>query len=443
MKSVHMKSVHKKKSKSSKKMATLLRLAQRGRAKLLSTFFPCPLPRAKDNDPPQVPAGKPSGKQQLQPPQGLRGEALVLASQLHGETFPLPNLWKVFAEWPLAANQHAERLEGLVDSLLERIITNERKLKALKQADFARLISLWYPDADWPELEIATAYSVWIFVWDDEVDAGDTDVSNDEELARAYYQKSLNTVRRLLDLDSSSTGTSISSEQSDLQKNPTEVEEELHINMALFSDVGRGMRTATDMIQRERFFRELENFMVQVGVEHGHRMRGTIPSLEKYMEIRSGSVGCAPQIALTDYMLKIRLPESIMEGAAMKALWKETVIICLILNDIYSVQKEIAQGSLFNIVPVMYKDCKPEKQSLSTVSHKIEMALQASMKRFEEAATSLDEIAYGDEQLGKDIQSFVKWCRYFITGVLQWSLESRRYGMAECRHDDGSLSIVL
>lgn len=40
-------------------------------------------------------------------------------------------------------------------------------------------------------------------------------------------------------------------------------------------------------------------------------------------------------------MLKIRLPESVMEGAAMKALWKETVIICLILNDIYSVQKEI------------------------------------------------------------------------------------------------------
>lgn len=145
---------------------------------------------------------------------------------------------------------------------------------------------------------------MWIFVWDDEVDAGDTDVSNDEELARAYYQKSLNTVRRLLDLDPSSTITSTINEKIDhqLQKSTaTEVkEEELHINMALFSDVGYGMRTATDIVQRERFFRELENFMVQVGVEHGHRMRGTIPSLEKYMEIRSGSVGCAPQIAITE-----------------------------------------------------------------------------------------------------------------------------------------------
>ncbi|XXH04947.1 mitofusin [Hypoxylon texense] len=435
MKSIHMKSISKpkSKSKSKKRMATILHLVQRGRVKLLSTFFPCFLPKSKDYEPPQAaPREKPSAPQQQQQQQGLCGEALLLASQLRGEIFHLPNLWKVFAEWPLAANQHAKRLESLVDTMLERIITNERKLKALKQADFARLISLWYPDAEWPELEMATAYSVWIFVWDDEVDAGDTDVSNDEALARAYYQNSLSTVRRLLGLDPSKRGQ---------EKEPED--RALLTNMALFSDVGYAMRSATDIVQRERFFREMENFMVQVGVEHGHRMRGTIPSLDKYMEIRSGSVGCAPQIAITDYMLKIRLPETIMECAAMKALWNETVIICLILNDIYSVQKEIAQGSLFNIVPVMFKNCGREKQSLDRVSYEIEVALQESMKRFEDAVISLGETASTDEQLSKDVQSFIKWCRYFITGVLQWSLESRRYGMAKCRHEDGSLSIVL
>ncbi|KAI0180222.1 terpenoid synthase [Hypoxylon sp. FL1284] len=400
-------------------MSSIPQLIEKLRVKLLSTLFPCPLPRTKESDP-RGPCEKNSAQQ------GLCGEALLLASQLHGETLRLPNVWKVFSEWPLAANRHAKRLESLVDTLLERIITNERKLKALKQADFARLISLWYPDAEWPELEIATAYSVWIFVWDDEVDAGDTDVSNDEALARAYYQTSLSTVRRLLDLDCSKTDND---------------DRALLTNMALFSDVGCGMRAATDRIQRERFFRELENFMVQVGVEHGHRMRGTIPTLDKYMVIRSGSVGCAPQIALTDYMLKVRLPESIMECAAMKALWKETVIICLILNDIYSVQKEIAQGSLFNIVPVMFKNSG--KQSLDAVSHDVEVALRESVRRFEEAATSLGETTSDDAKLSKEVQSFVNWCRHFITGVLQWSLESRRYGMAECLQEDGSLNIVL
>lgn len=149
----------------------------------------------------------------------------------------------------------------------------------------------WYPDAEWPELEMATAYSVWIFVWDDEVDAGDTDVSNDEERARAYYQKSLNTIHRLLGLDSI--------EHNQDEQTPEE-DQSLDHNMALFSDVGRTMRSTTDRVQRERFFRELENFMVQVGVEHSYRMRGSIPTLDKYIEIRSGSVGCAPQIAITE-----------------------------------------------------------------------------------------------------------------------------------------------
>lgn len=70
--------------------------------------------------------------------------------------------------------------------------------------------------------------------------------------------------------------------------------------MVLFEDVGRSMRAGTDLIQRQRFFKELEGFMRQVGIEHTWRLRGDIPSTPKYLEIRSGSVGCAPQIAITE-----------------------------------------------------------------------------------------------------------------------------------------------
>lgn len=57
-------------------------------------------------------------------------------------------------------------------------------------------------------------------------------------------------------------------------------------------------------------------------------------SVEPYSKRRT-------RLTCHSYMLKIRLPEEVMEGPAMKALWKETVYICLILNDVYSVQKEI------------------------------------------------------------------------------------------------------
>ncbi|KAJ8122618.1 hypothetical protein ONZ43_g1228 [Nemania bipapillata] len=357
----------------------------------------------------------------------LHGEALSVATRLHGKRLHLSDLTKAFASWPTATNKHAHELEALVNAMLDRIVTNEQKLKALKQADFGRLMALWYPDAEWEELKVATAYSVWIFVWDDEIDAGDTDAATNEELAQAYYKQSLAYIHNMLGLNESSHDI-----------------EAPHQNMTLFADVGRGMRHTTDIQQRQRFFDELENFMLQVGVEHSHRMAGTIPTTEEYMDIRSGSVGCAPQIAMTDYMLKIRLPESVMEDPAMKALWRETVYICLILNDVYSVQKEILQGSLLNIVPVIFKNMKQEDQkSMEAVSRHLDIALRETMERFEAAVEELSKIAPEDAELHGNILSFIKWCRYFITGVLYWSLESRRYGMAKCINADGSLNIVL
>ncbi|KAK5626974.1 hypothetical protein RRF57_002689 [Xylaria bambusicola] len=357
----------------------------------------------------------------------LHGGALAVATQLKGKVLHLSDLTKVFASWPTATNKRVRELENLVDSLLERVVTNERKLKALKQADFARLMSLWYPDAEWPELLVATAYSVWIFVWDDEIDAGDTDAANHEEQAQAYYKQSLAYIRSQLGLDKD-------------QKNDIEAP---HQNMTLFADVGRGLLEATDIQQRQRFFNELENFMLQVGVEHSHRMAGTMPTTEEYMEIRSGSVGCAPQIAITDYMLKIRLPETIMECAVMQSLWRETVYICLILNDVYSVQKEILQGSLLNIVPVKFHNMKQGQRNMDAVSRDLDLTLKETMERFEAAAEEFAAMAPEDSELHGNILDYIKWCRYFITGVLYWSLESRRYGMAKCINADGTLSIRL
>lgn len=72
----------------------------------------------------------------------LKGEALEVARQLTGKTLHIPDLRSIFADWPLAANKHLEKLERLVDATLERVITNERKLQGLKRANFALLIAL-------------------------------------------------------------------------------------------------------------------------------------------------------------------------------------------------------------------------------------------------------------------------------------------------------------
>ena len=44
---------------------------------------------------------------------------------------------------PSAVNKYAKELEVLVNETLDKIITNDRKRKALKQADFGRLLALY------------------------------------------------------------------------------------------------------------------------------------------------------------------------------------------------------------------------------------------------------------------------------------------------------------
>lgn len=73
---------------------------------------------------------------------GIRGDALMLAAKLKDKELYIPDLWKTFSAWPVKENKHLDRLRCLVDQTLERVITDERKLRALKKADFGLLLAL-------------------------------------------------------------------------------------------------------------------------------------------------------------------------------------------------------------------------------------------------------------------------------------------------------------
>jgi hypothetical protein len=115
---------------------TILNIARVVRSAVKSSFFHHVDPTENQN------AETTASSEQTPTPSQLHGEALSVATQLHGKRLHLSDLTKAFASWPTATNKYAYELEALVNSLLERIVTNERKLKALKQADFGRLMAL-------------------------------------------------------------------------------------------------------------------------------------------------------------------------------------------------------------------------------------------------------------------------------------------------------------
>ncbi|KAI1381440.1 isoprenoid synthase domain-containing protein [Hypoxylon crocopeplum] len=195
------------------------------------------------------------------------------------------------------------------------------------------------------------------------------------------------------------------------------------------------------LAQRELVYREFELYMLQVSIESNRRQDGRIPTPEEYMRTRFGTSAVTTLISFIDYMNGITLPQWVMESKEMEVIWNETCTLCYVVNDIYSFKEELDDGALQNLIPVIFHangtgDLEDTMRDILQMAH-------TSREAFDKASDSLLNHAEGDKQLNKDIGLYSNTCRTFVTGLMHWSLESKRYGLRQYKREDTSLIIPL
>ena len=72
------------------------------------------------------------------------------------------------------------------------------KIAKYKQIDFALFAALWWPRASWSRLVTLTYFTIWIFVWDDEIDTATNHLSMDFDAAEAFREQTIAFVRHNL-----------------------------------------------------------------------------------------------------------------------------------------------------------------------------------------------------------------------------------------------------
>jgi len=72
------------------------------------------------------------------------------------------------------------------------------KLAKLKQADFALFAALWWPRAAWDEYLTVTYLTIWLFVWDDEIDMAVGDLSFNFQAAQDFRSDTVRFVTHTL-----------------------------------------------------------------------------------------------------------------------------------------------------------------------------------------------------------------------------------------------------
>ncbi|KAJ5726084.1 terpene synthase family metal binding domain-containing protein [Penicillium malachiteum] len=112
----------------------------------------------------------------------------------------------------------------------------------------------------------------------------------------------------------------------------------------------------------------------------------------------------------------------------------------MLINDIHSMIKELSSGSVLNAVPIL---CSADpNRNLESVMGKIEGMLQSSVFNFDQAVIQIEASTAGTE-FADQVKRYLDTCQTTVTGLLAWSLSTKRYGLVRHKQSDGSIKYTL
>lgn len=116
----------------------------------------------------------------------IQNDFLTLRPLLSNTCLRIPDLTQLFRRWPAALNPHYPNLARRVEAKLLELVPNPKTREQMRKVDLALFASLWWPTATLRRLEAVVYYSLWLFLWDDEIDGagleGDRGKHANEEL---------------------------------------------------------------------------------------------------------------------------------------------------------------------------------------------------------------------------------------------------------------------
>jgi hypothetical protein len=350
-----------------------------------------------------------------------QAERIRLLSSLRDQTIHIPDLVPLFSHWPTKTNSALDHLRLEAQDWLHRTTPPGPVLSELLISDFGFFGATWWPCASFERLRIVTYLSIWLFVWDDEIDHSDGTMCDEFGAAQAYRNQTLAYMRYSLGLE-------------DILHDPS-ITNPIILN---FAPVGDALRSIYTREQRQRVYDTMQFFMNMSEHEQRLRLSGAIPSVEEFWRYRLGSSAVPVCLAFNELSWEgMDLPRDFYEDADVKKIQKYTNTIVSTVNDLLSLKKEIRRGAIDSLIPIYLH----KVGDLQTAVDIVVAFLAGEIKAMDEAALSLfKRYETADEYLKRQVKDYVDGCKHYTTGNLTWSLETGRYGV-ECV--DGKIVMKL
>ncbi|KAJ5612617.1 terpenoid synthase [Penicillium lagena] len=335
--------------------------------------------------------------------------------KLQNQTLHIKGLHSSFRNWPFQVNSYVDQVRYDVNYMVTRYGTlgfgrfpHHPKLHKLLQGDYGLFGATWWPNASYEGLLIATYLSLWLFMWDDELDSDVGSLAGDFELGQEYRAETLDFVRSRLGLDESKT----------LWQSSNEV-----INS--FDVIGDALRESCSRDQRERFLHEFRFFMDKSETEQALRLKEDLVTVDEFSRYRLGTSAVRVVLAINEFCNGTHLPPEVTDDPEFDKLWDLTNVNICNVNDLLSVKKEIAQGSAESLVPILFAELGSAQKAVDQVMHTIRLTI----KEFDISAKRLRMRHSNNREVAQMLDSFILGCKYYCTGNLSWSMSTGRYGV--------------
>ncbi|KAI0544235.1 terpenoid synthase [Xylaria curta] len=327
-----------------------------------------------------------------------------LLRRLRGSRCVIPDLQSMIAHWPSAQHPEVERIDREVDKALRSIFTlpkDEIRFQKMKSSKIAEFGAIWWPYAHYDALLTATYMSIFLFIWDDEIDAKEfSSIAADHAAAANFRSDTIAYIKASL------SGASVSG----ISTNPI---------ITSFKPVGDAIVEYYDDDHVRSFRDELIFFITMCEEEQKIFERPSLPPVEEYMKRRMGSSAVRVFFSITEYACGITLPKEVRDDEAMKRIWHEANIIISITNDILSMKKEMANSQVVDsIIPLLVV----ELGSLQEAINHAEDIIRSSVQELDLAVEQINgrEFAAAGMHVHEDIRKFVDGCKYACTANLNW-----------------------
>ncbi|MFG1704922.1 germacradienol/geosmin synthase [Nonomuraea sp. M3C6] len=163
--------------------------------------------------------------------------------------------------------------------------------------------------------------------------------------------------------------------------------------------------------------------------ELANQIANHIPDPVDYIEMRRETFGSDLTMSLNRLRHSKAIPQEVYESGSMRAMENAISDCAILLNDIFSYQKEIEfEGELHNCVLVVQNFFDCDYPTALTIVNDL---LTSRMKQFEHIVEHELPIVCADfgldEEARRDLDAFVAELRNWVTGILNWHRGCFRY----------------